>query len=87
VLTAVVVCYRALTQPPASQELGQLANEVNILGVMAVALFILLPVAFLLILFIKSESEGNVSGGFSQEYYDESTKRCGCHGAFRRRRF
>ena len=39
----------------------------NILGVLAVAMFILLPVSFLLILFIKSNSEGNQSGGFSQE--------------------
>ena len=58
------------------QEVGQLANEVNILGVMAVALFILVPVSFLLILFIKSSSEGNQSGGFNQEYYDASYKRC-----------
>lgn len=58
------------------QEVGQLANEVNILGVMAVALFILVPVSFLLILYIKSTSEGNQSGGFDQEYYDASYKRC-----------
>ena len=62
--------------PGNPQEVGQLANEVNILGVMAVALFILVPVSFLLILFIKSSSEGNQSGGFSQEYYDASYKRC-----------
>jgi photosystem II PsbM protein len=49
---------------------------VNILGVMAVALFILVPVSFLLILYIKSTSEGNQSGGFDQEYYDASYKRC-----------
>ena len=61
--------------PSRPQEVGQLANEVNILGVMAVALFILIPVSFLLILFIKSDSEGNQSGGFSQEYYDASYKR------------
>ena len=42
---------------------------------MAVALFIMVPVSFLLILFIKSNSEGNQSGGFSQEYYDASYKR------------
>ena len=27
------------------------------------------------ILYVKSASEGNVSGGFSQKYYDESKKR------------
>jgi len=43
---------------------------------MAVALFILVPVSFLLILYIKSTSEGNQSGGFDQEYYDASYKRC-----------
>ncbi len=52
-----------------------MANEVNILGVVAVAFFIMVPVSFLLILFIKSNSEGNQSGGFSQEYYDASYKR------------
>ena len=50
---------------------------------MAVALFILVPVSFLLILYIKSTSEGNQSGGFDQEYYDASYKRC---AAGRRRR-
>jgi photosystem II reaction center protein PsbM len=60
---------------PTKQELSQVANEVNILGVVAVAFFIMVPVSFLLILFIKSNSEGNQSGGFSQEYYDASYKR------------
>ena len=50
-----------------------LAN-VNILGVIAVALFILIPVSFLVILYVKSAAEGNVSGGFSQSYYDESKR-------------
>jgi photosystem II PsbM protein len=50
-----------------------LAN-VNILGVIAVALFIIIPVSFLVILYVKSTAEGNVSGGFSQSYYDESKK-------------
>merc|ERR1711959_628652 len=36
-----------------------LAN-VNILGVIAVALFILIPVSFLVILYVKSAAEGNV---------------------------
>mmetsp|Transcript_42298 Transcript_42298/g.100343 ORF Transcript_42298/g.100343 Transcript_42298/m.100343 type:complete len:150 (-) Transcript_42298:48-497(-) len=51
---------------------GDLAAEVNVLGVVACALFILLPTSFLLTLYIKSSSEGNVSGGFSQAYYDKS---------------
>ena len=50
-----------------------LAN-VNILGVIAVALFILVPVSFLIILYVKSSAEENVSGGFSQAYYDESKR-------------
>ena len=50
-----------------------LAN-VNILGVIAVALFILIPVSFLVILYVKSAAEGNVSGGFSQSYYDDSKR-------------
>nr|YP_009367751.1 M protein of photosystem II [Neodangemannia microcystis]ARK14766.1 M protein of photosystem II [Neodangemannia microcystis] len=31
--------------------------EVNILGLMATALFIIIPTSFLLILFVKTESE------------------------------
>lgn len=46
--------------------------DVNILGVVATALFIIIPTSFLIILYVKSASEGNVSGGFSQEYYDKS---------------
>jgi hypothetical protein len=49
-------------------------------------------VSFLLILYIKSTAEQNQSGGFNQEYYDESYKRgdkkakvrlalCGCSTA------
>jgi photosystem II PsbM protein len=49
--------------------------DVNILGVIATALFIIIPTAFLIVLYVKSSSEGNVSGGFSQEYYDKSKKR------------
>ena len=44
-------------------------------GVIATALFIIIPTAFLIVLYVKSSSEGNVSGGFSQEYYDKSKKR------------
>ena len=44
----------------------------NNLGVIATALFIIIPTSFLIILYVKSASEGNVSGGFSQEYYDKS---------------
>mmetsp|Transcript_7755 Transcript_7755/g.25688 ORF Transcript_7755/g.25688 Transcript_7755/m.25688 type:complete len:110 (+) Transcript_7755:154-483(+) len=46
--------------------------DVNILGVIATALFIIIPTSFLIILYVKSASEGNVSGGFSQAYYDKS---------------
>lgn len=57
----------------AAQELEQLAlQDVNILGVIATALFIIIPTSFLIILYVKSASEGNVSGGFSQAYYDKS---------------
>lgn len=28
--------------------------------------------SFLIVLFVKSESDGNRSGGFSQSYYDKS---------------
>ena len=60
----------------AAQELEQLAlQDVNILGVIATALFIIIPTSFLIILYVKSASEGNVSGGFSQEYYDKSKAR------------
>ena len=40
----------------------------------ATALFIIIPTSFLIVLFVKSQSEENVSGGFSQKYYDESKK-------------
>jgi photosystem II PsbM protein len=33
--------------------------EVNILAVIATALFILIPTAFLIILYVKTESQGN----------------------------
>ena len=57
----------------AAQEINQVAAEgVNILGVIATALFIIIPTSFLIILYVKSASEGNVSGGFSQKYYDKS---------------
>lgn len=60
----------------AAQELNQVAlQDVNILGVIATALFIIIPTSFLIILYVKSASEGNVSGGFSQEYYDKSKAR------------
>ena len=56
--------------------MNQVALEgINILGVIATALFIIIPTSFLIILYVKSASEGNVSGGFSQEYYDKSKKR------------
>ena len=47
--------------------------EVNILGVLAVGLFILIPVSFLLILYVKSAAEDNVSGN-SDEYWEQSFK-------------
>ena len=60
----------------AAQELEQVAlARINILGVIATALFIIIPTSFLIILYVKSASEGNVSGGFSQKYYDKSKKR------------
>jgi len=57
----------------AQEALEQVAlADVNILGVVATALFIIIPTSFLIILYVKSASEGNVSGGFSQSYYDKS---------------
>eukprot|EP00192_Tetraselmis_astigmatica_P015386 CAMPEP_0117672946 /NCGR_PEP_ID=MMETSP0804-20121206/14199_1 /TAXON_ID=1074897 /ORGANISM="Tetraselmis astigmatica, Strain CCMP880" /LENGTH=150 /DNA_ID=CAMNT_0005481629 /DNA_START=82 /DNA_END=534 /DNA_ORIENTATION=+ len=56
----------------AQEVVGEMALEVNVLGLIATALFIIIPTAFLLTLYIKSSSEGNVSGGFSQKYYDAS---------------
>lgn len=56
-----------------TQEIAQVA-ETNILGLIAVALFIVVPVSFLITLFVKSESDGQRSGGFSQNYYTKSKK-------------
>lgn len=56
----------------AQEVMGEMALEVNVLGLIATALFIIIPTAFLLTLYIKSSSEGNVSGGFGQKYYSES---------------
>uniref|UniRef100_A0A7S1T0W1 Uncharacterized protein n=2 Tax=Eukaryota TaxID=2759 RepID=A0A7S1T0W1_9CHLO len=56
----------------AQEVMGEMALEVNVLGLIATALFIIIPTAFLLTLYIKSSSEGNVSGGFGQKYYTES---------------
>jgi photosystem II PsbM protein len=59
----------------AQNEVSEVAlANVNILGVIATALFIIIPTSFLIILFVKSQAEGNVSGGFSQSYYDQSKK-------------
>merc|ERR1712083_450809 len=61
----------------AAQEVADLALglSTNKTGSIATALFIFLPVCFLVGLFVKSDSEGNVAGGFSQSYYDASKKR------------
>eukprot|EP00241_Pyramimonas_parkeae_P009745 CAMPEP_0114226768 /NCGR_PEP_ID=MMETSP0058-20121206/1415_1 /TAXON_ID=36894 /ORGANISM="Pyramimonas parkeae, CCMP726" /LENGTH=122 /DNA_ID=CAMNT_0001337529 /DNA_START=117 /DNA_END=482 /DNA_ORIENTATION=+ len=56
----------------AAQEVAQVAMETNILGLIATALFVIIPTSFLIVLFVKSESDGNRSGGFSQSYYDKS---------------
>merc|ERR1712216_212478 len=55
----------------ATQEVAQVA-ETNILGLIACALFVIIPTSFLITLFVKSESDGNRSGGFSQSYYTAS---------------
>mmetsp|Transcript_27808 Transcript_27808/g.38441 ORF Transcript_27808/g.38441 Transcript_27808/m.38441 type:complete len:149 (+) Transcript_27808:137-583(+) len=57
-----------------TQEVAQVAMETNILGLIATALFVIIPVSFLIVLFVKSESDGQRSGGFSQTYYDKSKK-------------
>ena len=75
---SVAASFPAFAAPAAfaAQEVNQVALEgINILGVIATALFIIIPTSFLIILYVKSASEGNVSGGFSQEYYDKSKKR------------
>jgi len=74
---SVAASFPAFAAPAAfaAQEVNQVALEgVNILGVIATALFIIIPTSFLIILYVKSASEGNVSGGFSQKYYDDSKK-------------
>ena len=76
--TSASSCFTRAFAPAAfaAQELEQLAlADINILGVIATALFIIIPTSFLIILYVKSASEGNVSGGFSQQYYDQSKKR------------
>ena len=79
VLASVSAAFPAFAAAPAAfaaEELNQVAlADVNILGVIATALFIIIPTSFLIVLYVKSSSEGNVSGGFSQEYYDKSKKR------------
>merc|ERR1719199_1539028 len=67
----------AFTAAPAmaAQEVAQVAMETNILGLIATALFVIIPTSFLIVLFVKSESDGARSGGFSQEYYNKSKTR------------
>jgi photosystem II reaction center protein PsbM len=77
-LQVAAVAPRASLSTPAfaAQEMEQLAlADINILGVIATALFIIIPTSFLIVLYVKSSSEKNVSGGFSQQYYDKSAKR------------
>ena len=70
---AVIPAIAAAPAFAAQEAVEQVAlADVNILGVIATALFIIIPTSFLIILYVKSASEGNVSGGFSQEYYDKS---------------
>lgn len=72
---AMVASLMATAPAMAAQEVAQVAAETNILGLIATALFIVIPTAFLIVLFVKSESDGQRSGGFSQNYYDKSKKR------------
>eukprot|EP00218_Dolichomastix_sp_CCMP3274_P012787 CAMPEP_0170134406 /NCGR_PEP_ID=MMETSP0033_2-20121228/1877_1 /TAXON_ID=195969 /ORGANISM="Dolichomastix tenuilepis, Strain CCMP3274" /LENGTH=151 /DNA_ID=CAMNT_0010369957 /DNA_START=107 /DNA_END=562 /DNA_ORIENTATION=- len=58
----------------AQEAIGDLGLEVNILGVIAVALFIIIPTSFLIVIYVKSVSDGQASGGFSQSYYSASKK-------------
>ena len=46
--------------------------QTNSLAPIAVALFIVLPIFFLITLYIKTKATGNESGGYSQQYYDKS---------------
>merc|ERR1711907_38965 len=66
-----------LTAAPAfaqTQEVMQLGMETNVLGLIATALFILIPTSFLIVLLVSSSASGNESGGYSQKYYDNSKK-------------
>eukprot|EP00240_Pyramimonas_obovata_P006856 CAMPEP_0118956716 /NCGR_PEP_ID=MMETSP1169-20130426/61724_1 /TAXON_ID=36882 /ORGANISM="Pyramimonas obovata, Strain CCMP722" /LENGTH=148 /DNA_ID=CAMNT_0006904763 /DNA_START=606 /DNA_END=1052 /DNA_ORIENTATION=- len=75
-VAAVAPAASALMASPAfaaTQEVAQVADT-NILGLIACALFVIIPTSFLITLFVKSESDGNRSGGFSQSYYTESKK-------------
>jgi photosystem II PsbM protein len=74
VLAAVAPMVVASPAFAAAQEVASVAMETNILGLIATALFVIIPTSFLITLFVKSESDGQRSGGFSQTYYDKSKK-------------
>merc|ERR1740123_1663872 len=74
---AMTAATMAPEQAQAAQEIAQLGMETNILGLVATLLFIIIPTSFLLILYVKSSGEKNVSGGMSegsQTYYNSSKK-------------
>mmetsp|Transcript_129924 Transcript_129924/g.224646 ORF Transcript_129924/g.224646 Transcript_129924/m.224646 type:complete len:232 (-) Transcript_129924:717-1412(-) len=49
--------------------------QTNSMAPIAVALFIVLPIWFLITLYVTTRATGNESGGYSQEYYDKSKAR------------
>merc|ERR1719237_650130 len=59
----------------AATEIASTAGmEVNALGLIAISLFVFVPVSFLIILYTQSTASGNASGGFSQAYYNDPSK-------------
>merc|ERR1711967_201934 len=73
-ITTVLTATPALAE---SQEVMQLAQDTNVLGLIATALFVLIPVSFLITLYTSSSSSGAESGGYqpgAKEYYDKSKK-------------
>merc|ERR1712178_573438 len=72
--TSAVSLFAAAPAFAQSQEIMQTTMETNILGLIATALFIIVPTSFLITLFVSSEASDASSGGFKQSYYDKSAK-------------
>lgn len=76
--TAAIPLIPAADAYAAQEAMGQVALQgANILGLIATALFVLVPTSFLVTLYFASDAADNVSGGYganSQGYYDKSKK-------------